>query len=318
MRKDREKAREKVLLDAIGNLPEDMIAKAAEYSAFQKDTEEQGERKEVGDIAFGEEGWQEKKAGKKYRGMVCRVLAAAACLALVMIAGNKGGELFRQYTDKQNIVSEQKKVEHQNAPSIPESPLKSDGKEKEQEVKVWAEAAGGTKDKLKTGKKEINHSNNQTEEESIDKDFMKEHRKELRDGVTRILKTEKVNVGEGEKIPVINLTFGNENEKATYLLHSQIGKIISVTENGVTRYVNLSDADCKAGGSAAFDTRKFAEASWAVNPVPEWESKNIEILDIINVSIQEKSGKVREAGKIVIGVKGKKYYGILKREESNL
>lgn len=313
MRKDREKTGEEILLDAIGNLPEDMIAKAAEYSVFQKEAEEQGKRKEEGDIVFGEEEPEGRKAGHKHRKIVCRGLAAAACLALVMIAGNKGGELFRQYTDRHSIVSEKKEVGHQNAPRVSGGSLENSSKEKEQELKIWAEAVEDGKDKSKTKKESINNSSSQTSEESTDDNTAKEGKKELKEGVTKILQIEEVDSKEGEKVPVIKLTFGDEGGKLTYSLYSQVSKIISVTEGGVTKYVNLQDADCKSGGIVEFDTRRFAEVSWAAIPVPEWETKGIEIQNIINISIRQESGREQEIGKFVIGVKGEKYYGVFKK-----
>lgn len=313
MRKDNGKTREEVLLDAIGNLPEDMIAKAAEYSVFQKETEEQGERKEEGDIAFGEGELPEKKTVHKYRKIICRGLAAAACLALVMIGGNKGGEIFRQYLDRKSIISEQKEVVHQNAPKVSVDSLDDKNKEKIPKVKVWADTAETGKDKSKTKKESIHNSSSEAVQENINDNTSKNGKKELGEGVTRILQVEEVDGGNGEKVPVVKLTFGNEGESLTYSLHSQVSKIVSVTEDGVTKYVNLSSADCKSGGYAEVDTRRFAEVSWSENPVPEWENKKIEILDIVNISVKPESGKEQKAGKVVIGVKGKKYYGIFKK-----
>lgn len=313
MRKDSGKTREEMLLDAIGNLPEDMIAKAAEYSVSQK-AEEQGERKEGRDSAFGEGELQEKKAGHKYWRMVCTGLAAAACLALVMIGGNKGGELFRQYTERSSIVSEKKEVEHQNAGKASKNSLENQSKEKMPEVKIWAGTAESEKEsKSKTKKDGINNSSSEAVQERTDDDTAKGGKKELKEGVTRLLQVEEVDDGNGEKIPVIRLTFGNEGDKYTYSLYAQVSKIVSVTEDGVTKYVNLPDAACKSGGIAEFDTRRFAEVSWASNPVPEWETKRIEMFDIINISVQLENGREQEIGKFVIGVKGKKYYGVFKK-----
>lgn len=293
MRKDSGETRERALLDAIGNLPEDMIAKAAEYSIFQKET-----------------GQQEKRAWHKYRRMICKGLAAAACLVLVMAGANKGGELFRQYADRHSIVSEEKEIAHHNAPIVSGDALGNNSKEKEHEVKIWTDAAKAGKGRKKTGKKDSSINSSHAVEESADSSF---GRVEMQEGATRRLRVEKADGRDGEKILATRFTFGDKKEESTYLLHSQMCKIVSVTEGGVARYVNLPDADCKAGGTAELDVRRFAVASWAENPVPEWENKKIAILDIINISVQPENGKEQEIGKLVIGVKGKKYYGIFKK-----
>jgi len=293
MRKDSGETRERVLLDAIGNLPEDMIAKAAEYSIFQKETEQ-----------------QEKRAGRKYRRMICKGLAAAACLVLVMAGANKGGELFRQYADRRSIVSEKREIAHQNAPKVSGDALGNNSREKEPEVKIRTDAAESDKGRKKSGEKDSSTNSSHAVEESADSSF---GRVEMQEGVTRLLRVEKADGRDGEKIPVARFTFGDEKEELTYMLHSQVCKIVSVTEGDVARYINLPDADCKAGGTAELDIRRFAVTCWAENPVPEWENKKIEILDIIDISVQPENGKEQKIGKLVIGAEGKKYYGIFKK-----
>lgn len=120
------------------------------------------------------------------------------------------------------------------------------------------------------------------------------------------------------KVECYRVTFGITGQEYAggYSLRSQASncKIVSITNGEQREFINLSDAEFAAGDVVELDTRQTAMTEWIPGIVPEWEKKNIGILDILDISGYRKDGEECGLGRIVIGKQGEVYYGIYQEE----
>ena len=315
MKKENEsdKKREEKLFHAIGNLPEDMVAQAAEYKRTKRS---------LADIPF----W--------------KGLAVVACAAVVLLGGiritsvvqrqlqddaNKSKE--SQFAANANINDSEKK----DSNSIGEDPTKDkpqveaevgekdknalDGSaeavEGTAEIKLWAAGSMASGELGADGSK---GSAKQGDRDGVKADDTSDVRIPMEEGETIALKTEEIKGIGGEKLSVITFRFGQKEDDVTYLLRSQASncKIVTVAHDGLRKYINLPNAECVSGDTVSFDTRWFAEVDWVYNLVPEWTETDI--MDVIDICEKREDGEEYKLGRIIIGRQkegeGEKYYGV--------
>ncbi|HBI59854.1 MAG TPA: hypothetical protein DDY31_01365 [Lachnospiraceae bacterium] len=80
----------------------------------------------------------------------------------------------------------------------------------------------------------------------------------------------------------------------------------------MTEQADVTDVGCIGGDRLELNTFDRSEVCWAENPAPEWDGKDIRIIDIIHIT-GEKEGELYEFGRIVIGKKGENYYGVFQK-----
>jgi len=306
---ERDTEREEKLFHAIGNLPEDMVARAAEYKR------------------------------PKHRMTVFSVwkgLALTACAALVLLGSTRLVSVLQKQSDrnvnKSNMFqlsadnhTHDSQEEAGDAKDAVKDTLPADGEAGEKdtvvpegtavgksaEIKLWA---SGT---MAYGKLETNE-NKSSATQQHGKDANPEETNDaqiaMEEGQTIALKTEKIDGKKGEKLSVLTFRFGQKEDNATYSLHSRTSncKIITVSQNGIQKYINLPDAECTSGNTASFGTEWQTIADWTYNFVPEWTDTNI--VDVIDICEKREDGEEYKLGRIVIGRQKEgeetKYYGI--------
>lgn len=303
--------REEKLFHAIGNLPEDMIAQAAEYKRTKK-----------GIMDFP----------------IWKGLAVAACVVLVLWGGTKISSVVQRQTIYRVGEHTEKMTADPSDGSISQKEIYSGAREglSEEETKD-KKMTGSALDGAMSGRKEIsvwamgavisgemtedstkssaqNESSSQKRNKDSAKNNINSARILLEEGKTIALQTKEER---GNDAPVITFCFGQAGEDVTYSLHSQASncRIVTVTHDEQSKYVNSQDAECASGDTVTFDTKQRATAGWEYNIVPDWTDMGIDIIDIINLCEKE-GGEEYKIGKIVIGKQkeeegeGKRYYGV--------
>lgn len=285
--------REEKLLEAIGGLPEDMVAQAAEYKgedeAMQTAKRERKEQKP-------------KKQGFRSWSYLERGLAIAACVALVLLGSVRGIPLIQKYAAGDKTTPIQEDIRQSAAQRAPV-------------VHVWGftEAEGKNTEDNKKG--------SETEEE-----------------LTRILIWQKTvrlalqqEIGEdGTELPVLTFEFAKLEdmelpegveaaeslpEKEEYFLRSEFCNIAAVVSDGQTRIVNGKQAECRDGDTVKMDMREVSSPSLSYPPVAKWVKRNIDVRDIIHISLKDEDGEGIGRGRIVIGQKGENYYAVYQMNE---
>lgn len=354
MRKDNEQTREEKLLEAIGNLPEDMITKAAEYSPWQENAEEQWDLIEDEELAAfdaskrknvfeKEEAVSKKETGNSKGNLytIYRGIAIAACFALVIFAGSTGGKMLRNYLDKNadmsvksgsvsgnasgNLSDDSKVIEAEPGYLGKEN---EDSKTAESEIVKGNRAEGNVADGLSNAEtslwanvnwyqEEVQKENIDTKNESAESKIEEQVTETVfKEGKTISLQVLPATDENGEEIPVITFGITGQGYAGGYSLHSQISncKIISVTNQEQKKYIHLPDAEFAAGDVVELDTRQIAWASWRKGVVPEWKKTEITIFDILDISGYKEDGEECSMGRIVIGKHEEQYYGIYQKE----
>ena len=348
MKKDMDKTREEKLLEAIGNLPEDMIAKAAEYSPWQKNEEEQGDSLKEAKREFFDDSLEqkiEKEESKKegwFRGnlyFLYRGLAVAACLAVVIFAGSTGGKMLRNYLGEDVDTSiESGTVSEYASGNITDSSEEfkteldsesSDGNSKVEEPEKESVKGNGGEDAIGDGVSDaelcfFTNANwyQGTGEENTDiiGDFSESESvssgiEVFEEGRTISLQVLQTKSEVGEDIQVLALGFKGGEKGVKYSLHSEVGncKIIAITNDEERKYINLSDAEFVDGDVIEIGTKQIACASWVSGIVPEWEKKGIGIFDILDISSYAEEGEGEDLGRIIIGENEGEFYGIYQK-----
>lgn len=321
MRKESgDKEREEKLFNAIGDLPEEMIAQAARYK---------------------------RPKSRSVLHVLERGLAVAVCAALVIL-GVKGGSFIKNHLRDNTSVQVKQQSVTENAGSAVQGEESSEQTESTDENKIKKGNAESEKDEKGNYKKGVEYtpeiqvwtagmiasgdgvgladsSANAKKEggEVEDTDRFKASDTLMEEGKTILLETVQAEESGGEEISVITVRFDETEQDLTYLLHSQASncKIVSVTHEGVTKLLNLPDAECAGGDVVELDTRQYALASWAYDIVPEWEE--IDVIDIVDITGKEESGEEFGLGRIVIGKQsagqpakgeGEQFYGIYQKK----
>lgn len=316
MRKDNDKEREEKLLSAIGNLPEDMIVQAAGYR---------------------------RPSHRRVWNLLGKGLVVAACAALVVFGGTKGISYVQNCVDEEKGVQIEKETVIEKASSSVQQQESSMGMEKRSggvdsaekegmedkdtdsskkgavsapEIQLWTVGAA-----VSDSEKEQGSQSNKTKQSGYIDGAMSKIL--LEEGKTVALQTTQTEGSEGEELSVITVHFAETVNDVTYSLRSQLSncKIVTITHNGLTKYVNQANAECVGGDAVELDTRLSSLASWADSIVPEW--KDIVVMDIVDITGKEESGEEFEMGRLVIGrqfdeeqlrkqssQEGERYYGI--------
>lgn len=280
----RGKEKEEKILWAIGDLPEDMIADAADYQLPERKTK-----------CYGK--WIQ--AGK---GFVC-----AACAVLVIF------ELipwfYGNYSGGGERKTEKVMVEEQKSGAVSDNTGTEE--RKEGKLYLWSEM----------GKEIVNTEKDQAVDEKKTGKLESQQKKEddareMKEGKTIRLYVKDVPVWNksGETKKVLPLRIGKSGDGIKYTICSEVldCRVSSVTSKGVTKQVDLGNVECVGGDGIELNTFEDCEPQWAEDIVPEWVEKEIQSIDIINIT-GEKGGEIYDFGRIVIGKKGGNYYGIFQK-----
>lgn len=299
--------KEEKLLKAIGDLPEDMIAEAANYQCPKRGTGRQ--RK-----------WYQSGKG----------LAFAACISLAVLGAAPW--FYNIYISGSEQTRTERELVEEQGSSTATNELPSTGKQGEGEKKEKSQTSDIQKesdsteimleDKAAKGEGKTKRgiqlwANVEPESSKKTKGREKEYvKKKMKAGKTMQLQVKETEGDEGEDILVVSFMIGETGDDIKYTLHSELSncRIVSVTSEGLTKLSDLQTADCMGGDEIELNTFQRAMASWAVNPVPEWSGAGIDVLDIITIT-GGKEDEEYKFGRIAIGKKGEEYYGVYQREE---
>ncbi|MCI8377400.1 MAG: hypothetical protein HFH72_02640 [Lachnospiraceae bacterium] len=314
MIRENDKEREEKILRAIGDLPEDMVAQAAEY----------------------------RRPKHRLAGFsVWKGLAMAACAAIVLLGGARAVSVMQKQPDgnikdrayqpsegnysdntQENYGGDKDNTENgmlqqsggEDGDVSDSSAAKGTG-----EIKLWAAASMESGKLDSDGSKDVKKQGNRGSEETEEKNGVQVL---MEEGETIALKTKKMKSAEGEKISVITFHFGQPEDDVVYSLHSQTSncRIVTVAHNGLQKYVNLPNGECASGDAVAFEARHVALVDWEYNLVPEWQDKeNLCIIDVIDIYEKgEGSEEKNRLGRIVIGKQTdeeERYYGIYQSKD---
>jgi len=313
MIRENDKEREEKILRAIGDLPEDMVAQAAEY----------------------------RRPKHRLAGFsVWKGLAMAACAAIVLLGGARAVSVMQKQPDgnikdrayqpsegnysdntQENYGGDKDNTENgmlqqscgEDGDVSDSSVAKGTG-----EIKLWAAASMESGKLDSAGSKDVKKQGNRGSEETEEKNGVQVL---MEEGETIALKTKKMKSAEGEKISVITFHFGQPEDDVVYSLHSQTSncRIVTVAHNGLQKYVNLPDGECASGDAVAFEARQVASVDWEYNLVPEWEEKeDLSIIDVIDICEKGEGGEENRLGRIVIGKQTdeeERYYGIYQSKD---
>lgn len=282
----REKEKEEKLFRAIGDLPEDMIADAANYQLPEKKARNIGKLVQIG------------------KGFACAACAAVIIFGLVpwVYDMSHGGKQTK--TEKVAVEDQKSGAAFGNA-AIEER--------KEGTLYLWTEpgkaAADMEMDQAEERKEKGSKESGQKKEPSV---------KRMKAGktvrlYTRDVSSEKESGGSKE---ILLLRIGKSGDGIKYTIRSEISNcsVFSVTsaDGEVTEQADATDAGCIGGDRLELNTFDRSEVCWAENPAPEWDGKDIRIIDIIHIT-GEKEGELYDFGRIVIGKKGENYYGLFQK-----
>lgn len=282
----REKEKEEKLFRAIGDLPEDMIADAANYQLPEKKAGNFGKLVQIG------------------KGFACAACAAVIIFGLVPWIYDmfRGGD---QAKTEKVAVEEQKSGVAFGSVATEER--------KEGTLYLWTEpgkvAVNMEMDQAGERKEKGSKESGQKKEPSA---------KRMKAGKTvrlyaRDVFSEKESEGSKE---VLLLRIGKLDDGIKYTIRSEISNcnVFSVTsaDGEVTEQADVTDVGCIGGDRLELNTFDRSEVCWAENPAPEWDGKDIRIIDIIHIT-GEKEGELYEFGRIVIGKKGENYYGVFQK-----
>lgn len=282
----REKEKEEKLFRAIGDLPEDMIADAANYQLPEKKAGNFGKLVQIG------------------KGFACAACAAVIIFGLVPWIYDmfRGGD---QAKTEKVAVEEQKSGVAFGSVATEER--------KEGTLYLWTEpgkvAVNMEMDQAGERKEKGSKESGQKKEPSA---------KRMKAGKTvrlyaRDVFSEKESEGSKE---VLLLRIGKLDDGIKYTIRSEISNcnVFSVisADGEVTEQADVTDVGCIGGDRLELNTFDRSEVCWAENPAPEWDGKDIRIIDIIHIT-GEKEGELYEFGRIVIGKKGENYYGVFQK-----
>ena len=282
----REKEKEEKLFRAIGDLPEDMVADAANYQLPEKKAGNFGKLVQIG------------------KGFACAACAAVIIFGLVPWIYDmfRGGD---QAKTEKVAVEEQKSGVAFGSVATEER--------KEGTLYLWTEpgkvAVNMEMDQAGERKEKGSKESGQKKEPSA---------KRMKAGKTvrlyaRDVFSEKESEGSKE---VLLLRIGKSGDGIKYTIRSEISNcnVFSVTsaDGEVTEQADVTDVGCIGGDRLELNTFDRSEVCWAENPAPEWDGKDIRIIDIIHIT-GEKEGELYEFGRIVIGKKGENYYGVFQK-----
>lgn len=282
----REKEKEEKLFRAIGDLPEDMVADAANYQLPEKKAGNFGKLVQIG------------------KGFACAACAAVIIFGLVPWIYDmfRGGD---QAKTEKVAVEEQKSGVAFGSVATEER--------KEGTLYLWTEpgkvAVNMEMDQAGERKEKGSKESGQKKEPSA---------KRMKAGKTvrlyaRDVFSEKESEGSKE---VLLLRIGKLDDGIKYTIRSEISNcnVFSVisADGEVTEQADVTDVGCIGGDRLELNTFDRSEVCWAENPAPEWDGKDIRIIDIIHIT-GEKEGELYEFGRIVIGKKGENYYGVFQK-----
>lgn len=282
----REKEKEEKLFRAIGDLPEDMVADAANYQLPEKKAGNFGKLVQIG------------------KGFACAACAAVIIFGLVPWIYDmfRGGD---QAKTEKVAVEEQKSGVAFGSVATEER--------KEGTLYLWTEpgkvAVNMEMDQAGERKEKGSKESGQKKEPSA---------KRMKAGKTvrlyaRDVFSEKESEGSKE---VLLLRIGKSGDGIKYTIRSEISNcnVFSVisADGEVTEQADVTDVGCIGGDRLELNTFDRSEVCWAENPAPEWDGKDIRIIDIIHIT-GEKEGELYEFGRIVIGKKGENYYGVFQK-----
>ncbi|RKI42640.1 hypothetical protein D7V86_19000 [bacterium D16-51] len=290
----REREKEEKIFQAIGDLPEDMVADAVNYRLTERKPR-----------------YIEKwiLAGKGF--------ACAACAALVIFWAVPWA--YNNYGGGNQTKTEEFSAEKQESESGSISNEKTYDyaldEMKTEEVYLCSEA-DNMQESMKIGK-EVDRKETKSAKDSQEKAVTGEVKK-LTDGKTVRLNVKSVPYEESSEgnITILPLRIGKKDDGVTYTIHSEALNctVFSVTGSEQERKGEAGDAECMGGDRIELNTFERSEPGWAKSPVPEWDKKKINIIDIIDFT-GEKEGEKYDFGRIVIGKKGGNYYGMYQKRK---
>lgn len=282
----REKEREEKLFRAIGDLPEDMVADAANYQLPEKKAGNFGKLVQIG------------------KGFACAACAAVIIFGLVPW-------IYDMFRGGDQAKTEKVAVEEQKSGAAFGSVATEE--RKEGTLYLWTEpgkvAVNMEMDQAGERKEKGSKESGQKKEPSA---------KRMKAGKTvrlyaRDVFSEKESEGSKE---VLLLRIGKLDDGIKYTIRSEISNcnVFSITsaDGEVTEQADVTDVGCIGGDRLELNTFDRSEVCWAENPAPEWDGKDIRIIDIIHIT-GEKEGELYEFGRIVIGKKGENYYGVFQK-----
>lgn len=282
----REKEKEEKLFRAIGDLPEDMIADAANYQLPEKKAGNFGKLVQIG------------------KGFACAACAAVIIFGLVPW-------IYDMFRGGDQAKTEKVAVEEQKSGAAFGSVATEE--RKEGTLYLWTEpgkvAVNMEMDQAGERKEKGSKESGQKKEPSA---------KRMKAGKTvrlyaRDVFSEKESEGSKE---VLLLRIGKSGDGIKYTIRSEISNcnVFSITsaDGEVTEQADVTDVGCIGGDRLELNTFDRSEVCWAENPAPEWDGKDIRIIDIIHIT-GEKEGELYEFGRIVIGKKGENYYGVFQK-----
>lgn len=282
----REKEKEEKLFRAIGDLPEDMVADAANYQLPEKKAGNFGKLVQIG------------------KGFACAACAAVIIFGLVPW-------IYDMFRGGDQAKTEKVAVEEQKSGAAFGSVATEE--RKEGTLYLWTEpgkvAVNMEMDQAGERKEKGSKESGQKKEPSA---------KRMKAGKTvrlyaRDVFSEKESEGSKE---VLLLRIGKSGDGIKYTIRSEISNcnVFSVisADGEVTEQADVTDVGCIGGDRLELNTFDRSEVCWAENPAPEWDGKDIRIIDIIHIT-GEKEGELYEFGRIVIGKKGENYYGVFQK-----
>ncbi|MCI8564462.1 MAG: hypothetical protein HFH69_13305 [Lachnospiraceae bacterium] len=287
----REREKEEKILQAIGDLPEDMVADAANYWLSEKKP------------------WYIEKWLLAGKGFAC-----AACAALVIFWVVPWA--YRNYGGGNQMKTEQLLSEKKESGSVSNEESEFDcaaDENKIGEIYLWSEA-GNTMENTDT-EKNVDRKKASGEKSKQEKDSTRKDKK-IKEGKTVRLNVKSVPDGNlsGGNISVLPFRVGKKDDGITYTIRPEILKcsVFSVTGSVQDRKGDAKAVDCMGGDRIELNTLEQCEPGWERNPVPEWDGKKIIIVDIVHFT-GEKEGEKYDFGRIVIGKKGGNYYGVYQK-----
>lgn len=316
---ERDWEREEKLFHAIGNLPEDMIAQAAEYKRPQSKL-------------FGLPVW------KRFAVAACAALAIFGGAKFISVVQERSGQNVEKSNEMQLAAEESKgasqkeadqnetKESNEDVNRLHEDDQIRDGDADivegshavagTAEIKLWASGTMASGEITADSEKDTAKQNSQKDSSSeLKNEGTSDAQILMKEGNTVALQTKDMKGIDGEELAVITFQIGQEEDNVSYTLHSQTSncKIITIAHEGLQKYVNLPNAECASGDVAAFDTRQFASVDWAYDIVPEWID-TMNVIDIIDICEKGEDDKENKLGRIVIGQQTEgeeqRFYGI--------
>lgn len=285
----REKEKEEKIFRAIGDLPEDMVADAANYQIPEKKNGNFGKLIHIG------------------KGFAC-----AACAALIIFGLVPW--IYDMSHSRDQVKME--KVAVQDQKSNAASGGAATEERKEGTLYLWTEP----------GKEAVNVEMDQVEERKERGSKEAGQKKEFSARRMKAGKTVRLYVRDvfsekesRESKEVLLLRIGKSGDGIKYTIRSEISNcsVFSVigADGKMAKQGDAADADCIGGDRLELNAFERCEVSWAENPAPEWDGKNIRIIDIIDIT-GEKKGELYDFGRIVIGKKGENYYGLFQKRDN--